>query len=174
MNSHVLKYPPGDVKDEGTVLVFGALNVTSVHLFLSVCRVLTCVLAPMRSLRATYLTTGFLARRPPTSTHFSSFTRPIPPQARLTAPFSPQYKRLAAVFGDWFFCGPRRLLLDEVSANRTVYNFCAYPRLLGIPKCGTHIYVGLPMMCHASERSGKLHRRRRRESTSRIDSAPYS
>ena len=38
--------------------------------------------------------------------------------------FTPQYKRIAAVQGDWFFHGPRRLLLDNVSAKRTVYNFC--------------------------------------------------
>ena len=51
--------------------------------------------------------------------------------------FSPQYKRLAAVFGDWFFSGPRRLLLDKISAKRTVYNFRAslVPALCSRPRC---------------------------------------
>ena len=127
MNSPVLKHVPGDFKDEGTVSVFDALNVTSAHLFFQVCRVLAWVSAPMRSLRVTHFPVGFPARRRTTSKHFSSFTPPIPPQAGPTTParnaFSPQ--RLAAVFGDWFFYRPRRLLLDEISAKRTVYNFCA-------------------------------------------------
>lgn len=53
--------------------------------------------------------------------------------------FSPQYKRLAAVFGDWLFYGPRRLLLDKVSAKGTVYNFRASstPALL-LPATASH------------------------------------
>ena len=37
--------------------------------------------------------------------------------------FSPQFKRIAALQGDFLFHGPRRLLLDAVSAKRTVYNY---------------------------------------------------
>ena len=41
--------------------------------------------------------------------------------------FSPQYKRMAALTGDWFFNAPRRQLLDRFSSIKTVYNFRTFP-----------------------------------------------
>ena len=38
--------------------------------------------------------------------------------------FTPQYKRISALQGDWFFHAPRRLLLDQFSARQPTYNYC--------------------------------------------------
>ena len=43
--------------------------------------------------------------------------------------FSPQYKRMAALTGDWFFNAPRRQLLNRFSTSKTVYNFRMSSRL---------------------------------------------
>ena len=37
--------------------------------------------------------------------------------------FTPEYKRIAALQGDWFFHAPRRLLLDTYASTHTTYNF---------------------------------------------------
>ena len=53
--------------------------------------------------------------------------------------FSPQFKRIAAVHGDWLFHGPRRLLLDSASDKRTAYNFCASFLVVHIMKTLTRL-----------------------------------
>ncbi|RDX42796.1 carotenoid ester lipase precursor [Lentinus brumalis] len=37
--------------------------------------------------------------------------------------YTPQYKRINALQGDWFFVAPRRLLLERFSSTHTAYNF---------------------------------------------------
>ncbi|RPD58746.1 carotenoid ester lipase precursor [Lentinus tigrinus ALCF2SS1-7] len=101
----------GDVKDEGTILVFGELNITTDEEF------------------ANYVSQNWFPGSTPAD--LTTILQLYPSDPAAGSPFdtgdanafSPQYKRLAVVFGDWFFYGPRRLLLDEVSPKRTVYNF---------------------------------------------------
>ena len=38
--------------------------------------------------------------------------------------FTPQYKRISALHGDWIFQVPRRLLLETYSSSRNAYSFC--------------------------------------------------
>lgn len=38
--------------------------------------------------------------------------------------FTPEYKRISAVQGDWYFNAPRRQLLDRLSWKHKWYNFC--------------------------------------------------
>ena len=40
--------------------------------------------------------------------------------------FTPQYKRIAAVQGDWYFNAPRRQLLDRLSCHQPWYNYCEF------------------------------------------------
>ena len=40
--------------------------------------------------------------------------------------FSPEYKRIAALQGDWFFHAPRRELLNLYSATQPTYNYRAF------------------------------------------------
>ncbi|KAI0699615.1 carotenoid ester lipase precursor [Cerioporus squamosus] len=102
----------GDVKDEGTIFVFDGLNSTANdEEFMS------------------YVTRFLLPGATPADLHTLLELYPSDPAAGSpfdtgdANAFSTQYKRLAAVFGDWFFFGPRRLFLDEVSSKRTAYNF---------------------------------------------------
>ncbi|TFK88164.1 carotenoid ester lipase precursor [Polyporus arcularius HHB13444] len=102
----------GDVKDEGTLFTFGGLDSTADDdEFISyVSRFLLPGATPadLRSLLQLY------PSDPAAGSPFDTGDANA---------FSPQYKRLSAVFGDWFFYGPRRLLLEKVSAKRPVYNF---------------------------------------------------
>lgn len=39
--------------------------------------------------------------------------------------YTPEYKRIAAITGDFFFHAPRRQVLDKFSLTQPAYNFCA-------------------------------------------------
>ncbi|KAI0688202.1 carotenoid ester lipase precursor [Cerioporus squamosus] len=101
----------GDVKDEGTIFAFGSLNVTTDDEV------------------ASYISEFWFPGSSPED--LSSLLQLYPSDPAAGSPFntgsanafSPQYKRIAALTGDWFFNAPRRQLLDRVSANKTVYNF---------------------------------------------------
>ncbi|TFK90947.1 alpha beta-hydrolase [Polyporus arcularius HHB13444] len=102
----------GDVKDEGTLFAFGGLNSTADS-----------------DEFTNYVSRFLLPGATPADLNLLLDLYPSDPAAGSpfdtgdAVTFSPQYKRLAAVFGDWFFNGPRRLFLDHVSAKRTTYNF---------------------------------------------------
>ncbi|KAI0689210.1 alpha beta-hydrolase [Cerioporus squamosus] len=101
----------GDTKDEGTFFSFGSLNITTDGEFASY---VSQILFPGSS----PADLGALLRLYPSDPAAGS-----PFDTGSANAFSPQYKRIAAVQGDWFFHGPRRQLLDKVSAKRGVYNF---------------------------------------------------
>lgn len=47
---------------------------------------------------------------------------------------SSQYKRIAAVQGDWFFQAQRRTLLKEYASKQPAYSYCEY--LVGLSSSG--------------------------------------
>ncbi|KAI0699606.1 carotenoid ester lipase precursor [Cerioporus squamosus] len=102
----------GDVKDEGTFLAFGAINYTAndeeFTSYLSGALVPRATPADIRTLLQLY------PSDPAAGSPFDTGDANA---------FTPQFKRLAAVIGDWLFQAPRRLFLEKVSAKRTVYNF---------------------------------------------------
>ncbi|KAI0699616.1 alpha beta-hydrolase [Cerioporus squamosus] len=101
----------GDTKDEGTFTAFMALNITTDEEF------------------ASYISQKSFPGSSPSD--LSTLLQLYPSDPAAGSPFdtgsayaySPQFKRIAAVQGDWLFHGPRRLLLDHVSGERTTYNF---------------------------------------------------
>ncbi|TFK80316.1 carotenoid ester lipase precursor [Polyporus arcularius HHB13444] len=109
----------GDVKDEGTIFSFGSLNLTTDDEV------------------ASYISELWFPGSSPAD--LSALLQLYPSDPAAGSPFdtgsanafSPQYKRIAALTGDWFFNAPRRQLLDRVSANKTVYNFRAFSSLAG-------------------------------------------
>ncbi|RPD58847.1 carotenoid ester lipase precursor [Lentinus tigrinus ALCF2SS1-7] len=101
----------GDVKDEATLFSLGSLNITTDDEF------------------ASYVSQYWFPGTSPAD--LSSVLLLYPSDPAAGSPFdtgsayalTPQYKRIAALQGDWFFNGPRRQFLDRFSATRTMYNF---------------------------------------------------
>lgn len=128
----------GDVKDEGTWFSFFSLNVTYVQ-------PLPYELYSDRYLSTEdevvdYFTSSWFPGASPADLstllelYSSDPAAGSPFDTGNANVFSPQFKRIAAVHGDWFFHGPRRLLLDSVSNEQTTYNFCAFLLVVHVMK----------------------------------------
>ncbi|KAI0699618.1 carotenoid ester lipase precursor [Cerioporus squamosus] len=101
----------GDVKDEGTFSSFGTLNITTDE---EVANYLSAIWFPGASPSDLSTSLKLYSSDPAEGSPFDTGNENA---------FSPQFKRIAAMMGDWFFNAPRRLLLDKVSSQQTVYNF---------------------------------------------------
>ncbi|TFK88161.1 alpha beta-hydrolase [Polyporus arcularius HHB13444] len=101
----------GDVKDEGTFFSFGTLNITTDD---EVASYVSSVWFPGASPSDVNTLLELYSSDPAAGSPFDT--------GKANA-FSPQFKRIAAMQGDWLFHAPRRLLLDKVSANQVAYNF---------------------------------------------------
>ncbi|KAI0741844.1 carotenoid ester lipase precursor [Daedaleopsis nitida] len=101
----------GDVIDEGTFFSIGSLNVTTDDEF------------------ASYLAQAWFPGAsasdlaPVLSLYPSDPAAGSPFNTGSANAFTPEYKRIAAVQGDWFFNAPRRQLLDKYSSTQTAYTF---------------------------------------------------
>ncbi|TFK88169.1 carotenoid ester lipase precursor [Polyporus arcularius HHB13444] len=101
----------GDVQDEGTIFSLGSLNITTDAQF------------------ASYLAQAWFPGATPAD--LSKVLKLYPSDPASGSPFgtgsanalTPEYKRIAAVQGDWFFNARRRQLLDRFSRQQTMYNF---------------------------------------------------
>ena len=124
----------GDVKDEGTLFSLGSLNIT--YAFPSHGYPGTNVRMLTHTHRtddevASYISETWFPGSSLADLNKTLELYPSDPAAGSpfdtgdTNAFTPEYKRIAAIQGDWFFNGPRRQFLDAFSANRTAYNFCA-------------------------------------------------
>ncbi|RPD58743.1 alpha beta-hydrolase [Lentinus tigrinus ALCF2SS1-7] len=101
----------GDVKDEGTIFGFGSLNVTTDD---EVASYVSELWFPGSSTADVSRLLQLYPSDPAAGSPFDTGDANA---------FSPQYKRIAALTGDWFFNAPRRQLLDKISTRQTVYNF---------------------------------------------------
>ncbi|RPD57249.1 carotenoid ester lipase precursor [Lentinus tigrinus ALCF2SS1-6] len=101
----------GDVKDEGTLFSLGSLNITTDDEFVS------------------YISENWFPGATPADLKKVLELYPSDPAAG--SPFdtgdanavTPEFKRIAAMQGDWFFNAPRRQLLERFCSQRTAYNF---------------------------------------------------
>ncbi|RPD58747.1 carotenoid ester lipase precursor [Lentinus tigrinus ALCF2SS1-7] len=101
----------GDVKDEGPLLSLGNLNITTDDQFVS------------------YISQSWFPGA--TAADLKKVLELYPSDPAAGSPFdtgdanalTPEFKRLAAMKGDWFFNAPRRRLLERFSSQRTTYNF---------------------------------------------------
>ncbi|RPD58753.1 carotenoid ester lipase precursor [Lentinus tigrinus ALCF2SS1-7] len=101
----------GDVKDEGPVFSLGILNLTTDAEF------------------AGYLSQTWFPGASPSD--FNKLLELYPADPAAGSPFdtgsanafTPGYKRVAAIQGDWYFNAPRRQLLDRFSAHQKWFNF---------------------------------------------------
>ncbi|RPD69259.1 carotenoid ester lipase precursor [Lentinus tigrinus ALCF2SS1-7] len=101
----------GDVKDEGPIFSLGMMNITTDEEF------------------ASYLAQTWFPGA--SSRDLTKLLRLYPSDPSAGSPFdtgnanafTPQYKRISAVQGDWFFNAPRRQLLDRFSRHQLMYNF---------------------------------------------------
>ncbi|RPD58744.1 carotenoid ester lipase precursor [Lentinus tigrinus ALCF2SS1-7] len=100
----------GDVKDEGTFFSFSILNLTTDEDFAN--------LFPLWFPGSSPSDTSALLRLYPSDPAAGS-----PFDTGDANAFSPQFKRYAAMQGDWMFQAPRRSFLEAVSAKRTAYNY---------------------------------------------------
>ncbi|TFK85029.1 carotenoid ester lipase precursor [Polyporus arcularius HHB13444] len=101
----------GDVRDEGTIFSLASFNITTDDEFASY---LSQHLFPGSSLADLNATLELYPSDPAAGSPFGTGDANT---------FTPDYKRMAAVQGDWFFNAPRRQFLDAFAANRTAYNF---------------------------------------------------
>ncbi|KAI0699612.1 carotenoid ester lipase precursor [Cerioporus squamosus] len=101
----------GDVKDEGTIFSLGSFNITTDDEFASY---VSQNWFPGSSVADLNATLQLYPSDPAAGSPFDTGDANT---------FTPEYKRIAAVQGDWFFQAPRRQFLDAFSANRTAYNF---------------------------------------------------
>ncbi|RPD58749.1 carotenoid ester lipase precursor [Lentinus tigrinus ALCF2SS1-6] len=115
-------YIIGDVKDKGTLFSIGALNISTDDEF------------------ADYVSQQWFPEL--TVSNLQALLSLYSSDPAAGSPFdtgdanalTPQYKRIAAVLGDWRFHAPRRLLLDATSRRRDAYSFL-YARG-GLPALG--------------------------------------
>ncbi|TFK87023.1 carotenoid ester lipase precursor [Polyporus arcularius HHB13444] len=101
----------GDVKDEGTIFSLGSFNITTDDEFASF---VSDNWFPGSSLADLNTTLQLYPSDPAAGSPFDTGGANV---------FTPEYKRIAAVQGDWFFHAARRQFLNAFSANRTAYNF---------------------------------------------------
>ncbi|RPD69832.1 carotenoid ester lipase precursor [Lentinus tigrinus ALCF2SS1-7] len=101
----------GDCKDEASFFSFASLNITTDDEFASY---VSQNWFPGSSLADLSTALQLYPSDPAAGSPFDTGSENA---------FSPQFKRIAALQGDWFFHGPRRQLLDNVSGKSTVYNF---------------------------------------------------
>ncbi|KAI0699617.1 carotenoid ester lipase precursor [Cerioporus squamosus] len=101
----------GNVKDEGTFFSFGNLNITTDK---EVADYISTVWFPGASPSDVGTLLKLYSSDPAAGSPFDTGDANA---------FSTQFKRIAAMQGDWLFQAQRRLLLDNVSTKRTVYNF---------------------------------------------------
>ncbi|TFK91448.1 carotenoid ester lipase precursor [Polyporus arcularius HHB13444] len=101
----------GDVKDEGTLFALGSFNVTTDDEFID------------------YISHDVFPGASPADLEKLLEWYPSDPAAGSpfdtgsANAFTPEYKRIAALLGDWAFNAPRRQLLETFSSHRTAYNF---------------------------------------------------
>ncbi len=133
----MLIYNLGDVQDEGTIFSLGSLNITYVCLALGVSRS-----DPLNNLYrtnaqfASYLAQAWFPGATPAD--LSKVLKLYPSDPASGSPFgtgsanalTPEYKRIAAVQGDWFFNSRRRQLLGRFSRQQTMYNFREFQCLM--------------------------------------------
>ena len=101
----------GNVKDEGTLFSLGIMNITTDAQF------------------SPYVGDNWFQGA--SQYELKSLLRLYPSDAAAGSPydtgrqnaFTPQYKRIAALQGDWIFQVPRRQLLDRYSWTRTTYSY---------------------------------------------------
>ncbi|KAI0794097.1 carotenoid ester lipase precursor [Fomes fomentarius] len=101
----------GDVKDEGTLFSLGSMNITTDDQF------------------SQYVSQNWFPGS--TVSDLSNLLSLYPSSPAAGSPFdtgsdnafTPEYKRIAALQGDWIFQGPRRLLLDRYSVRGNAYSF---------------------------------------------------
>ncbi|KAI0738668.1 carotenoid ester lipase precursor [Daedaleopsis nitida] len=101
----------GDVIDEATLFSIGSLNVTTDAEFTDF---LTQVWFPGASPADVSPVLALYPSDPAAGSPFNTGTANA---------FSPQFKRIAAVQGDWFFNAPRRQLLTRYSSTQATYTF---------------------------------------------------
>ncbi|RPD58750.1 carotenoid ester lipase precursor [Lentinus tigrinus ALCF2SS1-7] len=101
----------GDVKDEGTLFSLGSFNITAGGEFAAY---ISENWFPGSSLADLNKTLALYPSDPAAGSPFDTGDANV---------FTPEYKHIAAVQGDWFFQGPRRQFLDAFSADRTTFNF---------------------------------------------------
>ncbi|KAI0690024.1 carotenoid ester lipase precursor [Cerioporus squamosus] len=101
----------GDVQDEGTLFSLGNLNITTEQ---ELTDYLKTIWFPGASSRDLEKILKLYPSDPAEGSPFGTGT---------TEAFTSQYKRIAAIQGDWFFHAPRRQLLDRFSSTRATYNF---------------------------------------------------
>ena len=49
--------------------------------------------------------------------------------------FTPEFKRIASILGDFEFQGPRRLLLNNLSEKQNTWSFCTWHALTRAGSC---------------------------------------
>ena len=55
---------------------------------------------------------------------------------------TPEFKRIAALLGDFVFQAPRRLLLDSVSGKQNTWSYCTlHQHAPARPPCSPHLHV---------------------------------
>ena len=164
----------GDVKDEGTLFSLGSLNITYASPFHGYpgtnVRMLTHTHRTDDEV-ASYISETWFPGSSVADLNKTLELYPSDPAAGSpfdtgnANAFTPEYKRIVAIQGDWFFNGPRRQFLDAFSAKRTAYNFCASSL--------SRKYRILADLS-SSERPWQLLRRRRRELFASPTLFPYT
>ncbi|KAI0793620.1 carotenoid ester lipase precursor [Fomes fomentarius] len=101
----------GDVKDEGTLFSLGNLNITTDDEFAN-------FIAQFWFLGASIADIQPILQAYPSDPSAGS-----PFDTGSANAFTPQYKRIAALQGDWFFQAQRRALLAEYASTHQAYNF---------------------------------------------------
>ncbi|KAI0681827.1 carotenoid ester lipase precursor [Earliella scabrosa] len=101
----------GDVKDEGTLFSLGSFNITTDAEFADY---IAQVWFPGASESDLALAIELYPSDPAAGSPFDTGD---------AYAFSPEYKRIAALQGDWFFHAPRRELLNLYSATQPTYNY---------------------------------------------------
>ncbi|KAI0699613.1 carotenoid ester lipase precursor [Cerioporus squamosus] len=104
-------YIIGDVKDEGTLFSLGSFNVTTDDEFASY---ISQEWFPGSTVSEMNTLLKLYSSDPAAGSPFDTGNANA---------FTPQYKRIAGVQGDWGFHAPRRLLLNNTSQKKDVYNF---------------------------------------------------
>ncbi|RPD58759.1 carotenoid ester lipase precursor [Lentinus tigrinus ALCF2SS1-7] len=101
----------GDVKDEGSLFSLASFNITTDEELIDY---LTTYWFPGSSAADLNKTMELYPSDPAAGTPFDTGSANA---------FTPEYKRIAALQGDWFFNAPRRQLLDRFSFHQPMYNF---------------------------------------------------